>query len=93
MAVDQLMTFAGYSEVFNIGTDTQLDFQLTPTQEAYVSFQSSTDGGTTWSDGGSQAVLEAPDSGAIPGQAANTQYRIYFFGGIGTLHVQFDSTP
>lgn len=92
MAVDQLMTYSGTSEVFDIITDTQLDYSLTPTNEAYVEFQESTDGGTTWVTT-STDILKSVDSGAVPGQAPNTQYRIQYFGGIGYLRVQFDSTP
>ena len=92
MAVDQLMTYAGVSEVFDNGTDTQLDYSFTPTQEAYVEFQNSTDAGVTWNTT-STDILKAPEALAVPGQAPNTQYRVRFYGGVGTLRVQFDSTP
>jgi len=92
MAVDQLMTFAGISEVYDIGTDTQIDYSVTPTQEAYVEFQSSTDAGVTWTTT-STDILKSTEAFSVPGQAANTQYRIRLFGGVGTLRVQLDSTP
>jgi hypothetical protein len=91
MAVDQLMTHAGYSEVFDIGTGTTLGYALTPSQEAYATFQESTDGGTTWSDT-SEAVLKEPESSIVPDQSPNTQYRVKLFGGVGTLRVQFDAS-
>jgi len=90
MAVDQLMTHAGYSEVFDIGAGTSISYAFTPTQEAYVAFQQSTDGGATWTTT-VEDILKELDSAIAPGQAPNTQYRVKLFGGVGTLRVQFDA--
>jgi hypothetical protein len=92
MAVDQLMTYAGVSEVYDIGTDTQIDYMLAPSQEAYVEYQTSTDAGATWATT-STRLLTAPIAFSLVGQAPNTQYRVRLYGGVGTLLVQLDSTP
>ena len=92
MAVNQLMTYAGVSEVYDIGTDTQIDYAVAPSQEAYVEWQTSVDAGATWVTSTSEILKTAVTFSTI-GQAPNTQYRIRFYGGVGTLRVQLDSTP
>ena len=90
--MQQLMTYAGTSEVYDILTDTQFQYQLTPSNEAYVQIEESDDAGVTWNARPSQFIREP--AFAIDGaQPANRLYRVRFYGGIGTLDVILDSQP
>jgi hypothetical protein len=92
MAFDQLMSFAGYSGVFDNGANTIVNYQLTPSEKAYLVTQHSDDGGTTWVNV-QEEILKTQDSRFMSDQPANRLYRVKFYGGIGTLGVHFDSQP
>jgi len=90
--MQQLMTYAGTSEVYNMLTDTQFQYQLTPSNEAYIQIEQSDDGGTTWTARPFEVIKSA--AAAIEGaQPANRLYRVKLYGGIGTLDVILDSQP
>ena len=90
--VTQVMTFAGISQEFDIGTFTEFAYKLTPTQEAYVQTERSLDGGATWTVIG-EHIVKFEITVFKPDEQPNSRYRVRFFGGVGSLKVEMTNEP
>lgn len=86
MAVETLLR-AMESAAVNVATDTRATTTITPSNEAYVVIQTSTNGGATYSNASTPALYRTETEVVLTGLANNTRVRAKFFGGIGTCDV------
>ncbi len=75
------------STAVDVATDTRATTTITPSNEAYVVIQTSTDAGVTFTNASTPALYRSETDVVLTGLAEDTQVRAKFFGGCGTCTV------
>lgn len=90
----ETLPFAMVSTPLNVASNTQCACVITPGNEAYAVVQTSTNGGTTYSNATTPRLYRSEVTETLTSLAANTRVRVNFYGGCGRLTVDMTaSTP
>lgn len=83
----EVLPRAMVSTAVDVATDTRATTTVTPSNEAYVVIQTSTDAGVTFADASTPTLYRSETDVVLTSLANDTQVRAKFFGGIGTCTV------